>query len=50
MRENDYLTVVKWHDGMWCVKKDLPLCHTIAIASVIGNVHDNPDLLEVAHD
>jgi hypothetical protein len=39
-------TVVKWHDGMWCVKKDLPLCHTIAIASVIGNVHDNPSLLE----
>lgn len=39
-------TLVKWHDGMWCIKKDLPLCHATAIASVIGNVHDNPNLLE----
>lgn len=46
----DNATVVKWYDGMWCVKKDLPLCHTTAIASVIGNVYDNPSLLESKHD
>ena len=39
-------TLVKWHDGMWCVKKDLPLCRCTAIASVIGNIHDNPGFLE----
>lgn len=38
-------TLVKWHDGMWCIKKDLPLCYCTAIASVIGNVYDSPGLL-----
>ena len=39
-------TIVKWLEGMWCVKKNLPLNHVTGIATVVGNVHDNPSLLE----
>ena len=39
-------TIVKWLEGMWCVKKDLPLNHVTGIATVVGNVHDNPQLQE----
>lgn len=43
-------TIVKWLEGMWCVRKDLPLNHVTGIATVVGNVHDNPSLLESKHD
>ena len=43
-------TIVKWLEGMWCIKKDLPLNHVTGIATVVGNVHDNLSLLESKHD
>lgn len=48
----DKPTVVIWDDrsGMYIVDRDLIFSHVHKFSKVIGNVHDNPGLLEATHD
>ena len=47
---------VVWHDNGWCIKeKDytpdwMSSAMTMIYSQVIGNIHDNPELLEAEHD
>lgn len=48
----DKPTVVIWDDrsGMYIVDRDLIFSHVHKFSKVIGNVHENPSLLESKHD
>lgn len=47
---------VVWHNNGWCIKeKDytpdlMSGAMTMIYSQVIGNIHDNPELMEVQHD
>ena len=47
----DAPVVITWEDGAFMVDHDLYLGgRDLSRVTIIGNVHDNPDLLEVDHD
>ena len=47
----DVPVVITWEDGAFMVDHDLYLGgRDLSRITVIGNIHDNPDLLEVEHD
>lgn len=51
--EDTAIEIVLWYNNGWCTQEagsgtDPVECSTISFSEVIGNIHDNPELLEEA--